>query len=372
MKRRHFLASGAAGAVGMGAAGCSSFGLGKIDVKQEQTPMELDKKVPKPKGIMPYGEIGKTGIKVSKFGFGSHMRNDLIPYEKEREWMVREAYDLGVNLFDIYDYEGRYFQYEPMGRHLAPIINNVVVSITMFPFDGRSLEQELERDLRLLGRDHIDMVRIHAWKNSYDPEVLQFQISHRWDWWETLFKMKEQGKIRAVGVPIHTMEDLKEPLAELPLDFVIFPYNFYHNWLWGTRVPDPGIHKIVPELREKGIGVVTMKPFAGDFLVAPFKRLGNQFDESGEVNVAKASLRYIINSDLDLDTTLGGMYNPYHVYEDIDAYFNPVMSSEEARVLKKIRKTSRIVAKGLLPDHYQFLEDWAPDSLDDSDLTAMA
>ncbi len=90
MKRRHFLASGAAGAMGMGTAGCSTLGLGKIDVKQEQTPIELDKKVSKPKGTMPYGTIGKTGIKVSKFGFGSHMRNDLIPYEKERQWMVRK------------------------------------------------------------------------------------------------------------------------------------------------------------------------------------------------------------------------------------------------------------------------------------------
>ncbi len=178
-----------------------------------------------------------------------------------------------------------------MGRHLAPMINDVVVSITLYPFDGRSL------------------------------------------------------------------------------DFVIFPYNFYHNWLWGSRIPDPDIHNIVPTLREKGIGVVTMKPFAGDFLAMPLKHLGTQFDGSGEVNVAKASLRYIINSGLDIDTTLGGMYNPYHVYEDIDAYLNPAMSAEERDVLMKIRKKAKVLAANLLPPHYKFLENWSPDTFgDDSDL----
>ena len=354
MKRRDFLFQGTAGALSAGIAGCSS-----VKVRTELSPYDFEKKVPKPAGTMPTAGIGSTGIKVSKFGFGSHIRQDIVKYEKEREWMVREAYDLGINLFDVYDYEQKCFQYEPMGRFLAPMINDVVISISILPWEGRTLAQEFERDLRLFGRDYIDMVRIHSFSSG----------DANWGQWEELFRFKEQGKIRAVGIPVHNRADLKQPLEEYPLDYVIFPFNFYHNWTWLHKgmVLDE-FDSLVPKLREKGVGVISMKPFAGDHLITPFRNLAAQYDRSGEVNLAKACLRYVIHSDLRVDTTLGGMYYPYHIYENADAYFHPEMSDEERRVLKKIRERARVVAGWYLPDHYRFLEDWAADSWDDSDL----
>jgi len=354
MKRRNFIARGAGGVLGMGMAGCSG-----ISVRRELSPHAFEEKVRNPAGTMPMGEIGKTGIKVSKFAFGSHMRKDIVPFDKEREWMIREACDLGVNLFDVYDKEQECFQYEPMGRHLSPIINNVVISISILPWEGRTLEQELERDLRLFGRDYIDMVRIH----SYNSEA------SNWHQWDKLFKFKEQGKIRAVGIPCHNQANLDEPLDQYPIDYVIFPYNFYHNWTWLYKdMKLEEFDSLVPKLRRKGIGVISMKPFAGDSLVTPFRRLAAQYDGSGEVNYAKSCLKYVINSGLDVDTTLGGMYYPYHVYENVDAYFNPAMSDEERAVLKTLRSRVKNVTGNMLPRHYQFLEDWVPDRFDDADL----
>ena len=369
MNRRDFVVKSASGILGVGLTGCSVLRPKTFKIKGEGTPLELDKKVPKPKGTMPITELGKTGIKVSKFGFGSHMSQEFVPYVKEREWMVREALDLGVNFFDVYDYEFQIYQYEPMGRYLKDVINDVVISITMHPYDGRTIEEEIERDLRAFGRDYIDMVRIHAWRKD---ENYPSQMGHKWDWWEKLFKLKEKGYIRAVGVPVHTREDLKMLLAEIPLDFVIFPYNFYHNWLWGTLETDKKMQTIVPILRNKGIGVISMKPFAGDNLITPFKRLAAEYDESGEVNYAKACLRYVINSGINVDSTLAGMNNPYHLYENIDAFYNPQMSDQEGKVLENIRKKAKVVAKSLLPSHYQFLEEWVPDSWDDTDLFGTA
>ncbi len=367
MKRRSFISKSTMGALGMSLAGCSAVRPGKVTLKEERTPIDFNKKVPKPVGTMPMGEIGTTGIKVSKFGFGSHMTTELVKYKKEREWMIHEAFDMGVNLFDVYDYEFGIYQYEPMGKYLAPMINDVVISITTWPYDGRNIEKQFERDLRVFGRDYIDIVRIHAWKNTTDEKELANQVGHKWDWWEKLFRLKEKGYIRAVGIPVHIKEDLELVLAELPLDFVIIPYNFYHNWSWSAKKPTKWA-STVKKLREKGIGVITMKPFTGDNCVTPFRRLAEQYDESGEVKFTQACLRYIINSGLNADATLGGMYNPYHVYENIEAYFKPDMSDQERKVLRKVRNTARLTAKHILPDHYKFLEDWVPDSWDDSDL----
>ncbi len=46
------------------------------------------------------------------------------------------------------------------------------------------------------------------------------------------------------------------------------------------------------------------------------------------------------------------------------------MSDEERKLLNTVRKVAKInnVSKTLLPEYYQFLEDWTPDSYDDSDL----
>jgi predicted aldo/keto reductase-like oxidoreductase len=365
MKRRTFIETGVAGALGISMAGCSSVG-GSVNVKQELTPVDFEKKLPKPQGDMPMDVIGKTGIKVSKFGFGSHIRDEVKTHVKEREWMVREAFDLGVNLFDVYDFEGGSFQYEPMGRYMQPFIKDAVVSITIWPYDGRNIEQELERDLRLFNRDYIDLVRIHAWRNTEDSALLKDQLGHRWDWWEQLFKLKEKGYIRAVGVPVHRREDLKEPL-ELPLDFVILPYNFYHNWTWAAKKPD-SFDTMIPQLRERGIGIISMKPFAGDSLAVPLKKLGAEFDKTGEFNYTQACLRYVIDSDLKPATTLCGMYSPYHLYENIDAFFKPGFSDNEKNILKKIREKAKVVALDYLPEHYRFLEEWVPDSWDNSDL----
>jgi len=209
MMRRDFIAKGAAGAVAAGLGGCAAKGRESLRLKQELTPIDLERKAPRPKGTMPMGMLGKTGIRVSKFGFGSHMREDMVKFTKEREWMVREAFDLGVNLFDVYNEESGALQYEPMGRYLAPLKNEAIISLSMYPDKGISVEKEFENDLKVFRRDHIDMMRLHSWKRTNDEKELNDQQGHRWEWWDTLFRLKEKGYIRAVGVAFHRREDMK-------------------------------------------------------------------------------------------------------------------------------------------------------------------
>ena len=344
MKRRDFMAIGATGALGMGLAGCSAVRRRKVTLWKELAPF-----TPRPEGGMPMGEIGKTGIEVSKFGFGSHMRKDMVKYEKQREYMIREAYDLGIRIFDVYDREQDCYQYEPMGRFLKPVINEVVISIAILPYDDRNLEQEFERDLRAFGRDYIDMVRCHAYTTD----------DQHWGFWDTLFKYKEEGKIRAVGVPIHDWENLDLVLREYPIDYVIFPYNFYHNIGWLEERPDD-FDTLPAKLRMKGIGVITMKPFAGDYLIKPLTDIARYFTSEPEVRLPQAALRYVVNSGLNPDTTFCGMYNLSHVYENIAAYYDPQMSDEEHNLLDNVRQVAQISAKAWYPEHYRWLENWVP------------
>ena len=339
----------------MGAAGCSSLkktiAIKKSDVRYSD--FSFDATVPKPSaGTMPVSELGTTGMKLSKFGFGSHMRKDIITYFKERQQIIREAHDFGITLFDVYDKEHEVYQYEPMGKHLAPIINDVVISISLLPYDGRTLEQEFERDLRLFGRDYIDMVRMHM----YDPN------SKSWSDWDKLFRWKEQGKIRAVGIPVHYMDDLEKVIEAYSLDYVLFPYNYYHNTCWHGYPKEGGSPDFDPlpvRLRNKGIGVMTMKAFCGDPLQAPLNDAANSVNRDKDINYNQAALRYVINSPVNPDTTVTGMYNLDHLYRNVDAFYKPEMSGEERDFLQKMRGQVKLVSKTHLPDHYRFLDRWA-------------
>lgn len=345
MKRRSFLSNAAVGALGMGIEGCSAAVPKKINLWKELAPFS-----PRPKGgTIPVSELGKTGIKISNFGFGSHIRAEMRGYDYQREYIIHEAVDLGVNIFDVYDEEegvstGGSYQYEPFGKQIKPYKDRVLISISFRPYDGRTPEQELERDLKLFGRDHIDLVRVLR-----PPENPV---------WETLFKFKEKGYIRAVGAPIHDMAHVDMLIGKVPIDYILFPFNFYHNICWLDEKED-NFDSLPARLREHGIGVATMKPFAGDYLVQPFIDVARQISKNHDISFPQAALRFVINSGIRAETTLVGMYNLPHLYDNVTAYYNPAMSDEERELLAGIRKVAVRSAHAWLPDHYKWLGKWA-------------
>ncbi len=352
MKRRDFIIRGTAGAAVLGTSGYSAFGASTVKIKRKKpvpNPDILKVTKPKPKGgTLPMKELGKTGIKVTTFAFGSHLPQVLVPYEKERGVIIREALDYGINIFDVYDKEQKCFQYEPMGRHLKDVINDVVISIALSPYNGRTLEEEFHRDLKVFGRDYIDMVRLH----TYNPK------SKSWKNWDKLLKFKEQGKIRAIGIPIHWEKDLDNVLDSIPVDYVILPYNFYHNLLYtGEIIGD--LDPLGKRLKDKGIGVVVMKAFGSEWFISHFIEAAKKFDKSGDISLAQAMLRYVSNSGLDPDTTLAGMWSMNDLYDNLPAYFDTRMSTEESELLDKMRNFAKITAHAALPDHYRFLDTWA-------------
>jgi len=295
-------------------------------------------------------ELGTTGIMVSRFGFGSHVGKPNIG--QKREYMFREAYDRGITTYDVYDVEGEN-QYGPTGQYLAPVIEETVISISLDPARGLTPEQEIDRARTLFGKDHIDMVRMHLWA----PDNADFGLE--WWMWEELFRLRDAGKIRAVGIPIHQMSDLEMTLESYPddLDYVVFPYNFYHNIGWP---PDllPEFPTLAQDLRTRGIGVVTMKPFAGDYFIDALK--GAAHNINPDLSFTQAALRYVINSGLEPDTTFCGMNQFGEFLENVQAYEEPSMSDDDQALLDEVKVVAEKTAHVVLPDHYRFLDSWAP------------
>ncbi|HDY88717.1 MAG TPA: aldo/keto reductase [bacterium] len=356
MKRREFFKTAALGTLAAGTTGCSSMLRKQVEIKPKIHDFSnefLEVTKPKPKGTMEMREVGKTGIKVSYFTFGSHTPRELMAFPDYRKNMLLEAYDLGVNTFDVYPP-----QYETTGEYLRPLKQKVVISMYGGRTEGRSATEEHERVLRIFKRDYIDMVRVHA--HTHDAE--------KWPDWEELFRLREKGYIRAVGVPIHYPEEMDVILAEdIPIDFVILPYNFYHNILYTGKYPDD-FDPLAVTLRKKGIGVITMKPFASEWYVAHLMEVAKDFIKNGELSLGQAMLRYILNSGLEPDTVMGGMWCMNDVNDNIAAFFDPKISSDEEKLLDNVRNYTKLIEEAALPPHYRFLKKWAPEMNGNSDV----
>jgi aryl-alcohol dehydrogenase-like predicted oxidoreductase len=344
MRRREFVTY-TAGMAALGMAGCSA---GKIEPRAIRPKMHnfdpgnLTVRVQKPAGTMPMGELGKTGIKVSKYGFGSHTPEELMKYPKERERMLLEGYDLGIRLFDVYAP-----QYDTTGHYLRPIKNDITLSIFKDKPASGTVEEDIARTMDKFGRDHIDMVRMLVLSPEKD----------NWYLWEEMFRLKQKGMIRAVGLSVHYPEESEIVLKTYPVDYVLFPYNFYHNILYTGKRPGD-FNPMIARLREKGIAVMVMKPFASEWFVSHLIQSARELEGGKDVSLPQAALRYVLNSGLNPDATLGGMWFQNDVYEDVAAYFQPSMSEQERKLLKDVEKHARLLEDACLPKHYAFLKQW--------------
>ncbi len=139
MRRRTFLSSSATAGLGV-----SAFGADTSKVKA---------------GDIPKRVFGKTGEKLTIIGQAGG-RFPMISFEEAKAITLR-AYELGVNYFDtarIY-WNGR--SEEVYGEVLPPFRKNIFLTTKSPVRDRKGAEQDLEKSLRALKTDHVDLWQIH-------------------------------------------------------------------------------------------------------------------------------------------------------------------------------------------------------------------
>jgi len=110
-----------------------------------------------------------------------------------------------------------------------------------------SLAEELEGSLRRLGAEVVDLYQIH-WP---DPEE---EIE---EGCETLARLREQGKIRWIGVSNFSVEQMKRALKIAPITSLQPPYSMLRRAIE---------EEILPFAQEQGIGVINYSPMVSGLL----------------------------------------------------------------------------------------------------------
>ena len=120
--------------------------------------------------VMQYTILGRTALKVSVAGLGcggfSRLGRGTGRSEAEAVALVRQAHDLGVNLFDT---AAAYGTESVVGRAIKSVPRESVVIATkalVLPGESRSAAdravQSLDDSLRQLGTDYIDIFQLHG------------------------------------------------------------------------------------------------------------------------------------------------------------------------------------------------------------------
>ena len=222
---------------------------------------------------MKYRQLGKTGIYVSEIGFGAWAIggiNDLfgVPVgwdgvnDRESEKTIRAALDLGVNLFDTADVYGAGHSEELLGKILkgkecvlaTKVGNARTENGAIKNFSETYIREQIEKSLRRLNRDCIDLYQLH----NPPPEV--------WNKDEVflfLEKLKKEGKIRASGVSISTMEEGVHLIQQKKVDVLQVIFNVLN------QKPSTALF---PLAKRKRIGILARVPLASGMLTGKFDR----------------------------------------------------------------------------------------------------
>jgi aryl-alcohol dehydrogenase-like predicted oxidoreductase len=205
--------------------------------------------------------LGRQGLEVSEQGLGCMGMSEFYGATDDDESVatIHRALELGVTLIDTADMYGPFKNERLVGRAIADRREQVVLA-TKFgnvrgpngEFLGRRGDAEYVRaacdaSLDRLGVEHIDLYYQHR----VDPEV---PIE------ETVGAMAElvaQGKVRYLGLSEAAPETVRRAHAVHPISALQTEYS-----LWTRDVEK----RILPTVRELGIGFVAYSPLGRGFL----------------------------------------------------------------------------------------------------------
>lgn len=182
---------------------------------------------------LPKRPLGSTGMAVSCLGLGTvkfgrnhevkYPHGFSLPEDPEIEQLLEQARSLGINLLDTAPAYGSSEQ--RLGRLLKDRADWIITTKvgeeflsgkSVFDFSAAHVQTSIERSLRNLDTDYLDVVLIHS--DGNDLKILEST-----DCLEALLKLKDKGLIRAIGMSTKT-EAGGLRAAELT-DVVMVTYN---------------------------------------------------------------------------------------------------------------------------------------------------
>lgn len=213
--------------------------------------------------------LGRTGISISRLVYGTlpmgPLQAGLSP--KEGGKLIRNALELGISMIDTAELYGTY-------PHIRAGIEGYSGTLTIVSkthsLDAATARSHVERGLRELGRERIDIIHCHAARIA-DPFVDRAGVIAE------LLKMKGEGKIGHVGLSTHYISAVRKAAAHPEIEVVHPLIN-----RTGMGIIDGTASEMADAIAAcsaSGTGIYAMKALAGGNLISS----------------ARESIRYVLD-----------------------------------------------------------------------------
>ena len=252
---------------------------------------------------MEYRVLGKTGLKISRLGFGG-IPIQRIDAEGTKK-VIHYLHEQGVNYIDTA--RGYTVSEEFLGYALEGIRQDFVLATKSMSRTKEAMEKDIETSLKNLRTDYIDLYQIH---NPSPADIEQVQAPG--GALEALLEAKKAGKIGHIGITLHPV-DLFEVALNLDwVETIMFPYN----------IVETQAEAMIRACDEKNIGFIAMKPLAG-----------------GAIDDATLALRFIANNP-HVSVVIPGMASIKEAEQNLTAMSVPTdLTEREEKKIAEIRST---------------------------------
>lgn len=296
---------------------------------------------------MLYNELGKSGLEVSRLGFGTMRlptkgRNDQID-DKEASKMLKYGIENGINLIDTaYPYhsatlEGNGNSEKFLGKFLKEnSLRDEVYISTKSPCwemeKHTDFDYYLNKQLDKLQTDYVDIYLLHSltvpeWEKVNNLNVLDF-----------LDDALSSGKVKHVGFSSHIEVDyMIEILDEYPKWEVVLTQMNYLDEYYQSGVMG------LDYLKQVNVGSMVMEPLRGGRLVENIPADVEKIWATAETKRTPVewAFQYLWNRD-DVDCVLGGMTTFEHVKQNIEiASTLDTISEHDQEVIREVARTYR-------------------------------
>ena len=296
---------------------------------------------------MLYNELGKSGLEVSRLGFGT-MRlptkgsNDNID-ETEASKMLEYGIENGINIIDTaYPYhsetlEGSGNSERFVGKFLKEnSLRDEVLISTKSPSwaieEKSDFDMYLDEQLEKLQTDYIDIYLLHSltvpdWEKVKNLDVLDF-----------LDEALSSGKVGHVGFSSHIEVDyLIEIIDEYPKWEVVLTQMNYLDEYYQSGIMG------LDYLKQENIGSMVMEPLRGGRLVNNIPQEVQKLWDMAETRRTPVewAFQYLYNRD-DVDCVLSGMNSLDQVKQNIQiASTIDEISQNDQEIIREVARTYR-------------------------------
>ncbi|MBQ6834595.1 MAG: aldo/keto reductase [Lachnospiraceae bacterium] len=241
---------------------------------------------------MQYVTLGKTGLKISRLGFGG-IPTQRVDAATTKE-LVKAMAEKGINYIDTA--RGYTVSEGFLGEALEGLRDKFVLATKSMARSKEAMAKDIEISLGNLRTDYIDLYQVHnPGLKDIDTVIAPGGAL------EALMEAKEAGKIGHIGLTAHSVEVFEKAL-ELPwVETIMFPYNI---------VESQG-EELIKKCKELNVGFIAMKPLAG-----------------GAIEDGNLAIRYIC-ANPDVTVVIPGMYDLKEIDQNLAAAENEAPLTEE-------------------------------------------